>query len=355
MWSEERIAGVRSAIEAALERHTGGPAWLARFEGVDPGFAEELRAFVLAGGKRFRPLLLAQAWATLRGEDPASEAAMLDVAVAVELFHAFLLIHDDIMDQADLRRHRPTLRARLQARWGGHRGEGDHLAIVLGDVCFALAVEVLNQVEAPHHQVRALVSAMLGYAAQTGMGQILDLVHGIAAPGTVEAAAIERCYDLKTARYTIECPLKLGAILGGAPPETMAGLERFSRALGVAYQLADDLIGIEGDPDEKSGASDFEQGRQTFLLAETLTRVEEPDRGWLLGRFGRGLLPPEERARLVQLYHASGAVHAVHAHIGRLSGQASAAAAALHPAEQELLAQLIVRLLPGRREAPVPC
>jgi len=337
---------LRAAVDDALAAYLARPELAARLDVGGGAVLEELRGFVSGGGKRFRPLLVLGAWAQFGPGEGVSEGAALDAAVGIELFHTFLLVHDDVMDHAEVRRGHATLRRRLARRWpDAPESIGDHLSIVAGDVCFALAMERFNSLEAPAETVRALVGMVLDYAVQTGAGQLLDVLHAVHPAGAVSHAEIERCYDLKTARYTIECPLRVGARLAGAGEEVMEAIGRFSRAIGVGYQLADDLIGVAIDQDEKSGTSDFEEGKQTILLAETLARVEAGERAWLVERFGRGPLGEEDGARVVRLYHESGAVGAVFAEVERLRGEAVGIARELS-ADGGLMMQLVDKLLP---------
>lgn len=327
------IAQTRQAINRALERFITSPRVQATFQPLgDTGLLDELKRFILGDGKRFRPLLVLAGWRHFGPCAGIGDDVALEVGVVLEIFHTFLLIHDDVIDRGDLRRGEATLRAALRARYAERDDPdalADHVSLVLGDVCFTLALEHLNALAIPADRRCRLMQALLRYARLTGMGQVLDVLHGAAPLGEVSQPQIETCYDLKTGLYTIECPLVLGALLAGAGADVLDAIGRYARALGIAYQLNDDLIGVSWALDSKSGASDFEQGRQTALLALTLQRASRDDAAWLHARFGKGPLGPDDTAHLMGLYHDTGAVAQLQDDIRRGRANATAHAAAL--------------------------
>ena len=348
----------RAAINTALERFLHSDRVVESFQPLDDTLLEDFRAFALGDGKRFRPLLVLAAWRGL-GPGPTRDPAIpMGVGVALELFHTFLLIHDDIIDDADVRRGADTLRQRVARRAGvkprGEEARGeeaqrhaDHLSLIVGDICFTLALEHLTELPMPDDLNRQVLRTLLRYARLTGVGQVMDVDASARPAGGVSAEQILHCYDLKTAQYTIECPLVLGALLAGASPAQREALRRYARALGVAYQISDDLIGVSRDVAEKSGTSDFEQGRQTLLLALTLERAAAEERAWLEARFGRGALCEADGARLLALYRSTGAVAAIEARVAQLRDDALAALEPLQGSEAARhLRALVEQLVP---------
>ena len=216
---------------------------------------EAMRYAAIGGGKRIRPLMVI---AACRLFHVARERA-LRVALAVEAMHVYSLIHDDLpaMDDDDMRRGKPTV----------HRAFGEATAILAGDSLHALAFEILAD-EQTHEDpfVRAELIAELARAAgPAGMagGQMMDLM---AAETPLDIAAVTRLQQLKTGALFGWC-LEAGAIMGRVAPEARTGLRGYARDVGLAFQIADDLLDLEGE-EEKAGkrlGKDDEAGKETFV------------------------------------------------------------------------------------------
>ncbi|MFD5554650.1 polyprenyl synthetase family protein [Streptomyces sp. NPDC127068] len=237
--------------------------------------ASVLKEFVAAGGKRLRPLLcvLGRHCAGALGPVPQ---AVIDTAAALELFHASALIHDDIMDNSDTRRQRPTVHRQLtaHARPGSPadaaRRLGEGHAILVGDLAQVWADEILHTADLTNAQFQQVLTVWDTMRAEVIHGQLLDLASsGRPTDDVHRALSIVR---LKTATYTIERPLHLGAVLTGASPGLLTELSRLALPLGEAYQLRDDLLGVFGDPrvTGKSRLDDLREGKHTVLVAIAL-------------------------------------------------------------------------------------
>ena len=194
---------------------------------------------VRAGGKRLRPVLCATAWSAVAGAE--APAAVWRAAAAVELIHAYSLVHDDLpfMDDDDVRRGRPTT----------HRAHGTATATVAGAatiaVAFRLLDDVLRALDATREQRHASVETLAEAAGAAGMvgGQWLDL----AAEGrALQRAELERVHRLKTGAL-IRAPVVLGGILAGASAKQRSALATFGASVGLAFQIADDLLDARGD------------------------------------------------------------------------------------------------------------
>ena len=216
---------------------------------------EAMRYAAIDGGKRVRPLLLA---ATAGMYGVARETAV-KCGCAVEAIHVYSLIHDDLpcMDDDDLRHGKPTL----------HKAFDEATAVLAGDALHALAFEILSMPETVGDPfVRAeLVSTLAGASGMGGMagGQMMDMVAG---EQDYDLQAITRLQQLKTGAL-LAASVEMGAILGRVPPDARAHLRGYSRDVGLAFQIADDLLDHEGD-EAKAGKAlrkDDEQGKQTFV------------------------------------------------------------------------------------------
>ena len=237
---------------------------------------EALTDYVLRGGKRMRGAL------ALLGCEAASARPELarNASLGLELLHAYLLIHDDFMDGDELRRGGPTLHVALGKR-SPHLG--DSLAILAGSLCEAWAVELL--LSSPVEPERTLRAAkLLCQALQSViLGQSLDLAAPFEPP--LDDGGVARLQALKTGSYTFELPLRIGAVLGGASAAVLDALERFARPLGIAFQIADDLLGTLGST-EVTG-SDLREGKRTLLVARALRMATPSDAALLRESLGR--------------------------------------------------------------------
>ena len=227
-----------------------------------------MRHAAIGGGKRLRPLLV---FATARLFDVAYGAAAR-AATAVEAIHVYSLIHDDLpaMDDDDMRRGRPTV----------HRAFDEATAILAGDCLHALAFEVLaDPATHPDPFVRIELSAALSRAAgPAGMagGQMMDLA---AEKTRFDLGTVTRLQQMKTGAL-IAVSVESGAILGRLPPEGRTALRGYAHDLGLAFQIVDDLIDVEGDEDAagKKLRKDAAAGKETFVSLLGVDRAREQSR-----------------------------------------------------------------------------
>jgi farnesyl diphosphate synthase len=248
-----RLQQAQGEIAAAIDRSfaalLAGPA-----DSRAPLF-EAMRYAAIGGGKRLRPLLVT-AGCRLFNVDPDRA---LRAGLAVECIHVYSLIHDDLpcMDDDDLRRGKPTV----------HRAFDECTAILAGDSLHALAFEILAD-PATHEDPFAraeLVAELARAAGPSGMagGQMMDLM---AEESDLDLATVTRLQQLKTGALIGWC-LEAAAIMGRVPPEGRTGLRGYARDLGLAFQIADDLLDAEGE-EAKTGkrvGKDGAAGKQTFV------------------------------------------------------------------------------------------
>lgn len=270
-------ASVKADVDARLEAFLDERVARAAALGSDPGAVmAATRALALRGGKRFRPALLALAYQGFGGA--GGMAAVGPAGVALELLQTYFLIHDDWMDDDDVRRGGPSVHAVLRARFGS-RARGDATAILAGDYAAALANEVLLQCEAPPAAVLAAARVMAETQEDVCFGQVLDLGG--------RAADVELVHDLKTASYTVRGPMAMGAALASAPPAAFQAIARFARPVGVAFQIRDDLLGTFGASEAtgKPIGNDLRQGKRTAVIAEAPDDADT--RALMAAAFGR--------------------------------------------------------------------
>ena len=270
-----------SCFQVELEHSLG--RWIDADDerGLDPLWQQsraQVREYALRPAKRVRPTLAALGWMAARGHADwaAVPKEIVQFGVGLELLHTFMLIHDDVADRAESRRggeslHRLLAPGRL----------GDDLAVVSGDHLYARAMEAMFSAPSPH--ACAAGQYMLEICRHTAAGQHLDLVLARAPLSEVTLFRTLKVADLKTARYGFVAPLVCGAMLGGADQGVLELLRRVGRHAGLAYQLRDDLIGLDGDDAVagKAGGADYLEGKRTFPVIAAWTRADAAGRAHL--------------------------------------------------------------------------
>ncbi|MHA7135409.1 polyprenyl synthetase family protein [Oerskovia turbata] len=284
------------------------------------------------GGKLVRPRLALAAYLGLGGHDLG---AIVPVAAAHELLHTAMLVHDDLLDHDESRRGRPNLagatRARLMSA-GIHGAQADpHVqaaALLGGDLAISGAFGlVLASTADP--TARLDVTAQLVRAVQASVaGEALDVAAPLRSPLDGDPRLVA---ELKTATYTCVVPLVTGAILAGADAPTRAALEACGRALGIAFQLVDDLLGVFGDPQVtgKSAVSDLREGKRTLLLAAAYRQAAPADVALLDQHVGRADLTEAGADVVREIMRRTGAPDSVHEAVARHLDEARSAAQAL--------------------------
>jgi geranylgeranyl pyrophosphate synthase len=255
------LAQAREATDRALARALDDVLCAADA----PPLCEAVRYAVLGSGKRFRPALVLAAYETAGGRDPA----IADLAAAVEIVHAYSLVHDDLpcMDNDDLRRGRPTL----------HRAMGVHLATVAGFAMVPVAAAALRRgtghlglSEEAARQVQRVLFRAAGGGGMIG-GQVLDLLAGGTA---VTRAAVTELEERKTGAL-IAASVEIGAVAAGAGEARRAGYRRYGLDVGLAFQIADDMLDLTATSTElgKTPGKDAKLGKLTFPALLGLDRA----------------------------------------------------------------------------------
>jgi geranylgeranyl diphosphate synthase type I len=271
-----------------------------------------LRRF-LAGGKGIRSTLCVVGWQAVTGHEEPPPSTVLRTAASLELFHAFALIHDDVMDDSTSRRGMPTIHRLLAARYADDRSpqQAERLgisgAILLGDLALAWSDELLHTSGLSPAELAGVLPVIHVMRTEVMHGQYLD----VATTGR-PTADTERALDIiryKTAKYTIERPLQMGAVLGGADGVIHPAISAYALLIGEAFQLRDDLLGVFGSPDEtgKSVLEDLRDGKHTLLMALALKHADPGQRKLLCELVGNPELDEPGAARIRAVLHATGA------------------------------------------------
>jgi len=226
---------------------------LSRCEAISPRLLEAARYCIEAGGKRLRPALVLWSCEVCGGARPAA----LPAAVAIEFVHTFSLIHDDLpaLDNDDLRRGKPTC----------HKVFDEAAAILAGDALLTMAFEVLARDVADPECAVSMIRELASAAGPAGMigGEAMDIEGESAAP---DRELVHRIHSAKTARL-LQAACRLGGLAACAGPETISALGTYGHALGLAFQIADDLLDATADVGQlgKQTGKDATAGKQTYL------------------------------------------------------------------------------------------
>ncbi|MHA7133190.1 polyprenyl synthetase family protein [Oerskovia turbata] len=316
----------------------------------------EATAALLTGGKRLRAAFCYWSWRAHGGRvDDGRRTAAVRTGAALELFQAAALFHDDVMDNSDTRRGRPAAHrafaeAHRAAGWSGSDVQyGSSSAILLGDLCLiASQAEIRDGLAGLPDDVvlrtRALFDDM---QTEVIVGQYLDVL-GQAVPWGVDLdddeARARAVIRSKSARYSVEHPLVLGASLAGASSDALAAVPTYGLPLGEAFQLRDDVLGVFGDPSVtgKPAGDDLREGKRTVLVSRALRTATPGQRSLLLASLGDPGLDQDAVESLRGLLIETGAVDAVERLITDLTDEAFAAldAAGLESPGAEMVAEL---------------
>jgi geranylgeranyl diphosphate synthase, type I len=334
-WDQSAFrARVQTALDEFLDEKAGRLAPL----GADAGrLLAEARASV-SGGKRFRAAFCYWGFRAIAGTAQAgpdgtdADAALVRACASLELLHASALVHDDYMDASDTRRGRPATHRGFEAehRRDGWRGDpeqyGAAAAILLGDLLLSWSDELLRRCGLPLDLVVAALDVFDRCRSEVITGQFLDV--SVQARGVADVDAAMTVLRYKSAKYSIERPLHIGATLAGATAEQLARLSSFGLPLGEAFQLRDDLLGVFGDPSTtgKTAAGDLVEGKRTVLVALALDAASASDAARLDAALGSDL-SADQVTELRRIIDSSGAHAQVEQVIGELATKATDALA----------------------------
>ena len=286
-------------------------------------------AGLMRGGKRLRPAFCYWGW---RGAGEPDSDAVVAAAASLELFQAAALIHDDLIDHSDTRRGMPAVHRSFAGLHGdsGWRGDADRFgvagAVLAGDMCLVWADELLQGSGLPGARLAAARPVFDRMRTELLGGQYLDVLSQHL-PEDDPAEALERARHVvryKSAKYTVEHPLLMGAALAGAPAQLRAVYSTYGLALGEAFQLRDDVLGVFGDPQRtgKPAGDDLREGKRTVLIALTLQRAEPEQAGLVRRLLGDPGLDGADLAALRQVIVDTGTLDTVEHLIADLSTQA---------------------------------
>ncbi|ADH68519.1 MULTISPECIES: polyprenyl synthetase family protein [Nocardiopsis] len=346
--SASAVFAARSGVDRELTSFCAGHRAQLLEIGEELAPAMDALEAMISGGKRLRPTFCYWGW---RGAGGAAEdERVVRAAASLEFLQACALVHDDVIDNSDTRRGLPATHKRLaklhadQGWSGDSEGFGQGAAILIGDLCLAWSdemyqasgfpTEVLGRGRPPFDAMRTEVMA----------GQYLDTLEQVRGTGTREAAL--RVMRYKSAKYTVERPLHLGAALAGRHGELAGVYTDYGIPLGIAFQLRDDVLGVFGDPSTtgKPAGDDLREGKRTLVVAETLARAGAADAERFRSLLGAPDLSVASVEWMCSLIEGSGALAACEEMIAEYADRAVAALESpeLDASAREPLRQLVV-------------
>jgi len=258
---------------------------------INPVLSESLKEFSLRKGKRIRPLLFILSYKGYKNADKKISDSIYHVSTSLEFLHNFMLIHDDIIDNSPLRRGKPTMHRLLSKTISAPEKKemGNNLGIIAGDILYAVAINTfLGVKEDPIRKEKAL-KYFIETTAITAIGEFIDTIQGVESLTAIKEKDVFLTYSLKTARYTFNCPLVLGAILAGADNKEIKILSDLSLLIGQAFQIQDDIIGLFDSQKQigKSNISDLDESKKTLLICHAYEKLKSKDQKKFIKLFNK--------------------------------------------------------------------
>ena len=316
------------------------------------------------GGKRLRALLMMDAYAIMEPlaaggprtaqTQRAQDSAVLDLACAIEVFQTAALVHDDIIDDSDMRRGKPSAHRALATRTNESIGMG--LGLMLGDLLATACIAIMEASAAALPHAQDVRTAFIAMHHDVEIGQVLDLAierMPLDDPDALRGASSE-VFRWKTASYTTIAPLHLAFLSAGmdqTPAERHA--EAIGLPLGVAFQLADDLLDVVGSSSAtgKPVGGDIREGKRTVLLADALAAASDADAARLRALYAAPSRTDAQVHEVIALFERTGAIAASHARIRDKWEQTVSAIGGLgfDAQREEQLTAICARFVPGTR------
>lgn len=306
------------------------------------------------GGKRLRALLTLDAFRAFAPQDVAERDmdAVLDLACAIEVFQTGALVHDDIIDDSDLRRGKPSAHRALATDTHSD-AIGHGLGIMLGDMLATASVDIANKAACRLGSGSSVVSAFLNMHREVEIGQVLDLaveLNTLDDPEELASASLN-VFRWKTASYTTIAPLEFGMLAAGLAP---ADARRLALAiglpLGLAFQLADDLLDVIGSSRNtgKPVGGDIREGKRTVLLADAIEAAGDVERRELIDMWEAESRDEAHVRRAIALFESTGAIARSKERIAGLWLESKAAIETLELSQdrKDMLTEACARFVP---------
>ncbi|MBU4332579.1 polyprenyl synthetase family protein [Patescibacteria group bacterium] len=278
---------------------------IADTKGFNKEILKHLKEFTLRGkSKRIRAFLIFTGYEAFGG---GNQKEIVKASMSIELIHSFFLIHDDIIDQDELRRGKPTFHKGFEKYKDKHFGES--IAIIAGDIAHTLAIESFLSTNFSLGKKLKVLQKINQMILDSCEGENLDILLPVQKKQSSQKDIL-RVYEYKTAKYTFEAPLHIGALLAGATDKDLKALSDYSIPLGIAFQIQDDILGVFGDEREigKPVGSDIREGKKTLLVWKALQSANQTQKKKLSQIFNQEKISKKEVNEIRQIMIDSGAL-----------------------------------------------
>jgi geranylgeranyl diphosphate synthase type I len=282
---------------------------------------EKLREYTMRKAKRLRPLLVIQGARAFKKLSKAEEEMLIRASIGIELAQSFLLIHDDIIDESELRRGKPTLHLTFK-----DKNYGIKQSICAGDLAFVYSNQILSDLAYPENIQLRFMKRFQEIIETTCHGEMLDISFEKKVITETSEDLILKELKMKTAQYTVAGPLQLGAILAGieTTDKNYIAIGEFGKKLGLAFQIQDDILGVFGTEDKlgKPVTSDLEEGKMTLLLKRTIDNLEiGEEKNFILSSIGHHI-SKRDLEKIKQIIEKSGALEQTKEYANKLIEEA---------------------------------
>ena len=314
---------IKKKVDLAL-RQFASHFHAAPFSTLPAPYRRVIDGYLRRQGKRIRPVLFVLGYLGFASKPAVN---LYTSAVALELLHDFILIHDDIIDHDAQRRGDPAMHVLLSRelkKAGVRRFTGTDLAMVIGDTIYTLAIDAFLSVQGhPVRKQRAL-EQLTQAALLTGCGELEELLYTLTPLARMNRNVIYRIYDRKTAHYSFAMPLAMGATLAGAPPHTVDRLFKFGICLGRAFQIKDDVLDFNSGSahNAKPPFTDIREGKRTLPLWFAYRQCAPIERRFLDQVYHKAHNTPADIRKAGDIITRSGALVSARREIARLSREA---------------------------------
>jgi len=284
-----------------------------------------IKEFTLRGGKRLRPIFCIYGYKCLAD---TNIEAIIDASISIELMQSYFLIHDDIMDEDTFRRGEPAFhiicKDLCERKFGKNKSLkfGVNIGIIAGDLLEVYAKEVLVKSEFKPENVNRALAAYVEIIKKVGFGQFLDIINE--RKSSFNEDEILTAHRLKTASYTTEGPLHIGALLAGAKESDLQILSNYASPLGLAFQIQDDILGLFGEEGNtgKPVGSDIREGKKTLLILHALKRCSDDEKEVILNALGNERLTAEETSVIRAIVRETGSLEYSENLVARMTDEA---------------------------------
>jgi len=308
--SEQLMLRIKARIEQSLKQFITTIDRRFLLCKLSPLLLHNIQDFVLRDGKRIRPMLFIVGYL---GFSRKAASNLYTCALSFELLHDFTLIHDDIIDKSETRRGRPAVHTMLNhylARFKKLKFNGQDLAIVIGDILYAMALYAFLSIKIDHRRKERALQKFIETTICTGAGEFNELLYGAENIETVTKDHIYKTYDLKTAYYSFASPLIIGAELAGASRQQCAALSRYGVCIGRAFQIQDDILGMFASEQDigKSVLADLQEAKKTILVWYAYRAATSKDKKTIQKILSRRQVTPADVMAMKQIISATGAL-----------------------------------------------